>query len=148
MQCGIGAPERPAMARPIRKTSFTWDPDTESRTAGWSRINTHIQQELDRIRAAATQQRHLARHQASPHHDRNRRIFQAARQGVPVPEIARQHGTPTMRIREIVRSEAAWQAHLARDQPPNLRSAREASPRDLREMPAAIPRTTRMIVDP
>ncbi len=49
------------MPHRIRKTEFTWDPETESRTTAWHRIKHHVQQELDRIHAAAALERQLAR---------------------------------------------------------------------------------------
>lgn len=52
------------MPYPIRKTTFTWNPDTESRSAIWARIKSHIQDELDRIYEANVLHRRLARRRA------------------------------------------------------------------------------------
>jgi DNA-binding GntR family transcriptional regulator len=76
--------------------------------------------------------------------------MQGTRQGTPVAELARQYGISRQRVREIVRSEEFWIARTGLDgastspiAPPRLGTFR-----DLRELPAAIPRTRRMLVDP
>jgi hypothetical protein len=67
--------------RPIRKTSFTWDVDYESRSAVWGRIKTHVQQELDRIHAEHIRDRRIARRRARPGYARNQQLIAAAQRG-------------------------------------------------------------------
>ena len=138
------------MPHRIRKTEFTWDPETESRTTAWHRIKHHVQQELDRIHAAAALQRQLARRQASPHYARNRQIVQAWRQGESDRDIAHTHFLRAQRVREIIRSEGRWhtrydpQYATLRDEHPT----RHDSAFELQQVPAATPQTRKLSLDP
>jgi hypothetical protein len=74
----------------------------------------------------------------------------SASTSAPSAELARQYGISRQRVREIVRSEASWIARNGPDEAGTEPSAlpRQGSFRDLRELPAAIPRTRRMMVEP
>jgi hypothetical protein len=138
-----------AMARPIRKTTFTWNPAHESRATVWNRIKAHIQQELDRIRADYMLARRTARRQAHPGYAQNQRIVMAARQGVSNREIAHQFGLSHQRVREILRSEARWSARNGRNHTSghDRHPAQQGWTRE-REVAGAFPRTTAMLSDP
>jgi hypothetical protein len=105
------------MARPINRTSFIWDPDHETRSVVWTRIKNHVQQELDRIHADHVLARRIARRRAQPHHARNQELVQAARQGTPIAELARQYEISRQRVREIMRTDARWLARSERSGP-------------------------------
>jgi hypothetical protein len=129
---------------PIRRTTFTWNPDHEPRSAAWARIKTHIQHELDRIHANHMETRRTARRQASSRYARNQQLVAAARQGTPLGELAHQFGISQQQVREIIRIEQHW---MLRFSPGQLSGqdghpARHGWPRDCDDVLAGVPRTT------
>lgn len=142
--------QNPAHPFSLRHMDFTWDPETEPRSQIWNRIKRHVQQELDRIHAAAVLQRQVSRRQARPHAARNERILDAWHRGVSDRDIAREHGMRPQRVREIIRTEQRWYAchdplyATLRDEHP----ARYGSALELQHIPGLIHQTHRPMTDP
>ena len=137
------------MSRPIRRTSFTWDPDRESRAEIWERIKTHIQLDLDRIHAESIQDRRVARRRAHPNYARNQELVQAAQGGSSIGELARRYGISHQRVREIIRHDLRW---LARHGPDQLsgedRHPAQYGPASDRQVDNAVPHTMMVMPDP
>ena len=137
------------MTRPIRHTSFTWDPDRESRSEVWERIKTHIQHDLDRIAAEHVLDRRVARRRAHPNYARNQQLDLEAQQGTPVRALARRFGITYQRVREIVRNDLRW---LVRNGPDWLsgedRHPAQHGPPSNRQVATAVPRTMKVMSDP
>ena len=137
------------VTRPIRRTSFTWDPDTESRAEVWERIKTHVQDELGRVYAEHIQDRRVARRRAHPNYARNQELVQAAQQGTSIGELTRRFGITYQRVREIIRTELRW---LVRNGPDQL-SGEDRHPAQHgrasdRLVDNAVPHTTMVMPDP
>jgi hypothetical protein len=137
------------MAHLIRKTSFTWDPDRESRAELRARIRTHVQQELDRIHAEHMLARRIARHQARPNYQRNQEIVAAARQGIGDRELSGRYGISRQWVRQIIRNDTRW---LARNGPDRISGeyrhpAQCGMPYD-RDVATAVPRTLMVLLGP
>ena len=137
------------MAQSIRRTSFTWDPDRESRAEIWNRIKTHVQQDLDRIHADHVLDRRVARRRAHPNYARNQQLVQEAAQGTPVRELARGFELRHHRVREIIRTDLRW---LTRNGPDQLsgedRHPAQHGPLSDRQVATAVPHTMRVLPDP
>ena len=140
------------MAQQIRRTSFTWHPDRESRADIWIRITAHVQQALDRIHAeyiltswtggslaVALIPSTLATKSSS-------RQWSRARPSGSWPASL---GSPTSVCRRSCRTDLRW---LTRDGPDQLRGedrhpAQHGPPSD-RQVDTPVPRTMKMMSDP
>jgi hypothetical protein len=104
MRFRLDQQEGPVVAIPIRRTTFTWYPDREPRSAAWARIKIHIQGDLDRIHAGHMLARQIAPRRARPGYAQGQQIIQAAQRGTGHAELARQYGMSRQRVRDIIRS--------------------------------------------
>jgi hypothetical protein len=133
----------------IRKTSFSWNPEHESRGEAWERIKDHIQAEFARITEVDRQRRKAAQRQALPTYARNQAIFHDATvAGLDERQVARKYSLPQVRVRDIVRSVRGQRKLLLRTLGPPPPQVYQPPSRCVVEIREGQPQTMAMLVDP